>query len=69
MQVEAHDLGSPGRSSDFISGYGRTGGWKSTAENLSSIFDGMEKNGLLSPSRLLTGMSVSTGQFSRRMLL
>ncbi|KAF8578801.1 Ribokinase-like protein [Ramaria rubella] len=36
-------------------GYGRMGGWKSRAEELTSLFDGMEKNGLLSPSRILTG--------------
>ncbi|KAF8513434.1 Ribokinase-like protein [Hysterangium stoloniferum] len=36
-------------------GYGRTGGWKATPEELSSLFDVMNKNGLLNPSRLLTG--------------
>ncbi|KAF8515963.1 Ribokinase-like protein [Gautieria morchelliformis] len=40
---------------DVDVGYGRIGGWKSSAEELSSVFDGMEKNGLLNPSRLLTG--------------
>lgn len=36
-------------------GYGRIGGWKSTPEELSAEFDCMEKNGLLKPTRLLTG--------------
>jgi len=37
------------------SGYGRTGGWKSNPQELVSIFDVMEKNGLLNASRILSG--------------
>ncbi|KLO09547.1 bud site selection protein 16 [Schizopora paradoxa] len=37
------------------SGYGRFGGSKATPEDLIKIFNLMEQNGLLSPSRLLTG--------------
>ncbi|KIK04610.1 hypothetical protein K443DRAFT_92818 [Laccaria amethystina LaAM-08-1] len=37
------------------SGYGRSGGTKTTAAELNSIFDGMETNELLMPTRLLTG--------------
>ncbi|KAJ3735116.1 Ribokinase-like protein [Lentinula guzmanii] len=36
-------------------GYGRSGGSKMSAEELDSIFEAMEVNELLSPSRLLTG--------------
>lgn len=39
----------------FESGYGRFGGSKSTAQDLMTIFDTMEANGLLSQERLLTG--------------
>ncbi|TFK21779.1 bud site selection protein 16 [Coprinopsis marcescibilis] len=37
------------------SGYGRSGGSKATAAELKSIFESMEQNELLLPSRLLTG--------------
>ncbi|KIJ55580.1 hypothetical protein M422DRAFT_24152 [Sphaerobolus stellatus SS14] len=37
------------------SGYGRTGGMKTNPQELVSIFEIMEKNGLLNPSRVLTG--------------
>lgn len=36
-------------------GYGRSGGTKATAHDLTEIFESMEQNGLLNPSRLLTG--------------
>jgi pyridoxine kinase len=36
-------------------GYGRSGGTKATAAELNSIFEGMEHNELLMPTRLLTG--------------
>ncbi|EGN96899.1 hypothetical protein SERLA73DRAFT_111680 [Serpula lacrymans var. lacrymans S7.3] len=36
-------------------GYGRFGGSKTTADELSAMFESMEQNGLLLPSRLLTG--------------
>ncbi|KZT20985.1 Ribokinase-like protein [Neolentinus lepideus HHB14362 ss-1] len=36
-------------------GYGRFGGSRTTAEELSEIFCALEENGLLRPSRLLTG--------------
>ncbi|KAH6915743.1 bud site selection protein 16 [Coprinopsis sp. MPI-PUGE-AT-0042] len=36
-------------------GYGRSGGTKTTATELNSIFESMEQNELLFPSRLLTG--------------
>lgn len=37
------------------SGYGRLGGTKTTAAELSEIFQGLERNHLLLPGRLLTG--------------
>ncbi|KAJ7156847.1 Ribokinase-like protein [Mycena crocata] len=37
------------------SGYGRLGGTKTTAAELTDIFQGMERNQLLLPDRLLTG--------------
>ncbi|KAJ7746795.1 Ribokinase-like protein [Mycena maculata] len=37
------------------SGYGRLGGTKTTAAELTQIFQGLERNGLLFPDRLLTG--------------
>ncbi|KZP28640.1 Ribokinase-like protein [Athelia psychrophila] len=37
------------------SGYGRSGGSKATANDLTEMFESMEANGLLNPSRLLTG--------------
>ncbi|KAJ7272597.1 bud site selection protein 16 [Mycena haematopus] len=37
------------------SGYGRLGGTKTTAAELTEIFQGLERNQLLLPSRLLTG--------------
>jgi len=36
-------------------GYRRLGGAKTTGADLDSIFDGMDSNGLLRPTRLLTG--------------
>ncbi|EPQ56186.1 Ribokinase-like protein [Gloeophyllum trabeum ATCC 11539] len=36
-------------------GYGRFGGSRTTAEELSQMFRALEENGLLKPSRLLTG--------------
>jgi len=36
-------------------GYGRSGGSKATAEDLTEMFESLEANGLLNPSRLLTG--------------
>jgi pyridoxine kinase len=45
-------------------GYGRLGGRRSSGEELSSVFDGMEKNGLLKPSRLLTGKASPCFQLS-----
>lgn len=36
-------------------GYGRSGGSKTTAEELKTIFQAMEHNELLRPTRLLTG--------------
>ena len=38
-----------------MAGYGRSGGTKTTAAELNSIFNGMETNELLMPTRLLTG--------------
>ncbi|KAG6829728.1 hypothetical protein H0H92_003687 [Tricholoma furcatifolium] len=37
------------------SGYGRFGGTRATAEELGAIFEGMELNELMGPTRLLTG--------------
>lgn len=39
-------------------GYRRLGGAKTTAADLDSIFDNMDKNGLLRQSRLLTGKPI-----------
>ena len=36
-------------------GYGRIGGTKATAEDLERRFSAMEQNGLLKPTRILTG--------------
>lgn len=44
--------------SDAIPGYGRSGGSKTTAAELNSIFESMEQNELLMPTRLLTGTSI-----------
>ena len=41
---------------DCNAGYGRFGGSKAHADDLSKIFSIMEENGLLHPERLLTGM-------------
>ena len=38
-----------------ISGYNRMGGTKATAEELERMFSVMEQNGLLRPTRVLTG--------------
>lgn len=38
------------------SGYGRSGGTKATAAELNAMFESMEHNELLMPTRLLTGM-------------
>lgn len=38
-------------------GYGRLGGSKTNAWELSEILQGIERNGLLSANRLLTGKS------------
>lgn len=38
-------------------GYGRSGGSKTTAAELNAIFESMEQNELLLPTRLLTGSS------------
>ena len=40
------------------SGYGRSGGTKTTAAELNAMFESMEHNELLMPTRLLTGMLV-----------
>jgi hypothetical protein len=37
-------------------GYGRSGGTKTTAEELNAMFESMEYNELLMPTRLLTGI-------------
>ncbi|KAG6902347.1 hypothetical protein C0995_001144 [Termitomyces sp. Mi166 len=37
------------------SGYGRSGGTKATTAELNAIFEGMERNELIMPTRLLTG--------------
>ena len=42
-------------TSSTFAGYGRSGGTKTTAAELNSIFEGMETNELLVPTRLLTG--------------
>lgn len=38
-----------------FSGYGRFGGTKTNAEELTRIFDSMRQSGVLEPGRLLTG--------------
>ena len=38
------------------SGYGRSGGTKTTAAELNATFESMEHNELLMPTRLLTGI-------------
>ena len=38
------------------SGYGRSGGTKTTAAELNAMFESMERNELLMPTRLLTGI-------------
>lgn len=45
--------------SECIAGYGRAVGSKASAAELNAIFDGMEANGLLTPTRLLTGWPFS----------
>ncbi|KAG6909800.1 hypothetical protein DXG01_015293 [Tephrocybe rancida] len=37
------------------SGYGRSGGTRATAAELNAVFEGMERNELMVPTRLLTG--------------
>jgi hypothetical protein len=39
----------------FRKGYGNSGGSKTTAAELNAIFETMERNELLMPTRLLTG--------------
>lgn len=38
-----------------LTGYGRFGGTKTNAEELTRIFDSMQQSGVLVPDRLLTG--------------
>lgn len=38
-----------------MAGYGRFGGSKANAADLNGLFQAMEQNGVLFPSRLLTG--------------
>ncbi|KAF5379520.1 hypothetical protein D9615_006506 [Tricholomella constricta] len=38
-------------------GYGRSGGTKATAAELNDVFEGMERNELMAPTRLLTGIT------------
>ncbi len=38
-----------------VTGYGRSGGTKTTATELNAVFDALEKNEMLTPIRLLTG--------------
>jgi pyridoxine kinase len=45
-------------------GYGRFGGMRLDAEHLQSVFDGMEKNGLLRYGRVLTGYTPSPSALS-----
>lgn len=45
-------------------GYGRSGGSKTTAAELNAIFQSMEQNELLMPTRLLTGSSNSYAPIS-----
>jgi pyridoxine kinase len=46
------------------SGYGRYGGTKTTAAELDEMFESMEHNELLMPTRLLTGYTHSKDLFS-----
>ena len=41
----------------LLPGYGRSGGSKTTAEELQTIFQAMEHNEILRPTRLLTGQT------------
>jgi hypothetical protein len=45
----------------MVIGYGRFGGSKTTAAELSTIFQSMEENDLLHPKRLLTGLRLQSG--------
>jgi len=45
------------------SGYGRSGGSKTTAAELNATFESMEQNELLIPTRLLTGKYLFPLQF------
>ena len=45
------------------SGYGRSGGTKATAAELNAMFESMEENELLMPTRLLTGIQDFSGFF------
>lgn len=44
-----------GSTLPWFVGYGRFGGTRANASELSGIFEHMEQNGLLQPERLLTG--------------
>jgi pyridoxine kinase len=46
-------------TSESIAGYGRAVGSKTSAAELNAIFEGMEGNELLTPTRLLTGWPFS----------
>lgn len=52
------DSSSANRDTNVLSsfiGYGRFGGTKTNAEELTRIFDSMQQTGVLVPDRLLTG--------------
>ena len=46
------------------SGYGRSGGTKTTAAELNATFESMEHNELLMPTRLLTGIDLFGSSFA-----
>jgi hypothetical protein len=48
-----------------ISGYNRMGGTKATAEELERMFSVMEQNGLLRPTRILTGRPIRQRSIAR----
>lgn len=45
-------------------GYGRAGGTKATAKELEAVFDGLEENELIRPTRLLTGYTANSDGLS-----
>lgn len=44
----------------LFTGYGRSGGTKTTAAELTAMFESMQYNELLTPARLLTGSVMDT---------